>query len=173
MDALFAIFSRRSVRQYESGKLEEAQVENLLKAAMSAPSAGNARPWHFIVVEDHEILSQIPGIHPHAAMASHAPFAILVCAEPALEKYPGYWPQDCAAATQNILLAANAQGLGAVWCGVYPGIKDDSQFRKLFNLPDKVIPMSLVVIGKRPEGAGEPKDPGRYDQSRVHRNKFA
>lgn len=170
MDALFAIYTRRSIRQYDSGKVEEEQIRNLLKAGMSAPSAGNSRPWHFVVIDDQDKLAQIPAIHPHAQMAAQAALAILVCAEPGLEKYPGYWPQDCAAATQNILLAANAQGLGAVWCGVYPGITDDSKFRKLFALPDSVIPMSLVVIGRK---TSELKDPERYFEDRVHRNKFA
>ncbi len=170
MDALFAVYTRRSVRQYGSGGVDEAQIENLLKAGMAAPSAGNSRPWHFVVIDDVAKLSEISEIHPHAKMAAHAALAIMVCAEPALERYPGYWPQDCAAATQNILIAAHAQGLGAVWCGIYPGIKDDSAFRKLFCLPDSVIPLSLVVLGPEKE---EPKDPGRFDKDRVHRNMFA
>lgn len=169
MDALFAVYTRRSVRQYDSGGIGEEQVENLLRAGMAAPSAGNSRPWHFIVIDDAKKLSEISDIHPHAKMAVHAALAIVVCADPTLERSPGYWPQDCAAATQNILIAAHAQGLGAVWCGIYPGIKDDSSFRKLFCLPDSIVPLSLVVLGPQKK---EPEDPGRYDKDRVHRNVF-
>ena len=103
-----------------SEAVSEADVTELLEAAMAAPSAGNQQPWHFIVIRDRAVLNAIPGFHPHAAMALHAPVGILVCGDPALEKHPGYWVQDCAAATENLLLAVAAKGLGAVWCGVYP-----------------------------------------------------
>lgn len=168
MDTLFAMFTRRSVRQYDPGKVEEEQIENMLKAAMSAPSARNSRPWHFVVIDEPEKLSKISFAHPHASMAANATLAILVCSEPELEKISGYWQQDCAAATQNILLAAHAQALGAVWCGIYPGVSD-SELRELFELPEGIIPMSIVVIGRKPS---EPKDPERYMAERVHRNKF-
>ena len=169
MDALFAIYTRRSVREYDPGHVEEEQLENLLKAAMSAPSAGNSRPWQFVVIDDREKLARIPFIHPHAKMAAHAAMAILVCGDPERERYPGLWPQDCAAATQNILLAAHAQALGAVWCGVYPDKELPEAFRELLEIPEEIIPFSLVVIGRRPS---EPKDPERYDSSRVHLNKY-
>lgn len=169
MDTLLAIFTRRSVRNYEPGQLTKEQINNLLKAAMAAPSAGNSQPWHFVVVDDHNKLKQISSFHPYAKMASQAALAILVCAEPALEKFPGYWPQDCAAAVQNILLAAHAQGLGAVWVGIHPG-NDSAPFKELFELPQGIEPMALVVIGS---SSSAPEDPKRYLPERVHLNKFA
>ena len=168
MDTLSAIFTRRSVRKYQPGELTEKQIENLLKAAMSAPSAANSQPWHFVVVDDHKKLNQISSFHPYAKMAAEAALAILVCAEPALEKFPGFWPQDCAAAVQNILLAAHAQALGAVWVGIYPG-NDSTPFRELFELPQGIEPMALVVIGSAPSN---PEEPERYLPERVHYNKF-
>ena len=168
MDALFAIYTRRSVRQYAPGKVEEDQIDKLLRAGMAAPSAGNSRPWHFIVIDDPEKLAKVPTALPYAQMAAQAALAIMVCADPGLERFPGYWPQDCAAATQNILLAAHAQGLGAVWCGIYPG-NEEHTVREIFDIPKTIMPLSLIVIGKDPT---ESKDPGRYDADRVHRNRF-
>ena len=169
MDALFAIFSRRSVREYLPGKLEEGQIDNLLKAGMSAPSAGNARPWQFVVIDQPEKLAAIPSVHPYARMAAGAPLAVLICGDPEKERYPGFWPQDCAAAAQNILLAAHAQGLGAVWCGVYPEEERVQLFQEMFSIPPAVIPFALIVIGR---SASEAQDPERYDSRRVHRNKY-
>ena len=168
MDTLSAIFTRRSVRKYQPGQISQEQTNNLLKAAMAAPSAANSQPWHFVVVDDHKKLTQIATFHPYAKMAAEAAQAILVCAEPGLEKFPGFWPQDCAAAVQNILLAAHAQGLGAVWVGIYPG-NDPKPFCELFELPQGIEPMALVVVGL---DSSTPEDPKRYLSERVHQNKF-
>jgi len=120
MDVLQAILTRRSVRRYQTTPVPEPLVEKLLAAAMSAPSARNSQPWRFVVIDDRTLLDQVPAINPYAEMARRAPLAILICADPSLEKSPGYWMLDCAAAAQNMLLAAHGLGLGAVWCGVYP-----------------------------------------------------
>ena len=116
MNTLDAIRTRRSVRKYAAGRKPVAPetVRILLEAAMAAPSAGNQQPWHFVVVDDPAILDQIPAIHPFAQMAREAPLAVLVCGDTSLEKHKGYWVQDCAAAVENLLLAAHDQGLGAV-----------------------------------------------------------
>ena len=111
---------------------------------MAAPSAGNQQPWHFIVIRDRAVLNAIPGFHPHAGMALHAPVGILVCGDPALEKHPGYWVQDCAAATENLLLAVAAKGLGAVWCGVYPKPERVEGFTRLLGIPAPVTPFAFV-----------------------------
>ena len=120
MDTLLAIRTRRSIRAYQDKPVPEELTQKLLAAAMQAPSARNQQPWQFIVIDDRALLAKIPGVMPNAAMAAEAPLAILVCAELALEKSQGYWVLDCAAAVENMLLAAHALGLGAVWCGVYP-----------------------------------------------------
>ena len=168
MDALFTMLSRRSVRSYQPGEITQEQIDNLLKAAMAAPSAGNSQPWHFVVVNEREKLTQISVIHPHAKMADQAKLAIMVCADPTLEKYTDFWPQDCAAAVQNILLAAHAQGLGAVWTGIYPAI-NPKVFREMFELPQNIEPFALVVVGN---SSKEPQEVKRYLANRVHLNTF-
>jgi nitroreductase len=114
MDAIQAILTRRSIRQYTQAPVPTELVETLLRAASSAPSAGNRQPWQFAVIRDRAKLDAIPGFHPHAEMVRSARLAILVCADASAQPDPGYWVQDCSAAMQNLLLAAHAQGLGAV-----------------------------------------------------------
>lgn len=171
MDTLSAIFTRRSVRTYAKAALSQEQIDNLLKAAMLAPSAGNSQPWHFVLVNEPALLEEVATIHPHAQMITAAKLAILVCAEPALERFSGFWPQDCSAAIQNILLAAHAQGLGAVWVGIYPALAPEP-FKKMFHLPVGIEPMSLVVIGKNTTENLQKEPPDRYLANRIHFNKF-
>ena len=167
MEAYEAITSRRSIRKYVAKNIPAGYTEKLLKAAMAAPSAGNQQPWHFIVVTDHEILDAIPKFHPYSQMLYKAPLAILVCADTDIETHPGYWVEDCSAATENILLAAHAQGLGAVWLGIYPREERIVDIKKLFGLPASVMPLSLVAIGFPAEDK-LPAD--RYNEERVHHN---
>jgi nitroreductase len=169
MDMMEKILSRKSIRQYIAKPVPRQMINEILHAAMSAPSAGNERPWHFIVLTDRVLLDEIPKFHPHAAMLKQAGVAILVCGDVALEKYKGYWVLDCAAATENLLLAVHARGLGAVWCGVYPTGDRVQNFRKLLNLPDNIIPFSLIPIGFPAE---EKKAGDRFDGSRVHENRW-
>lgn len=167
MDALDVILTRRSIRKYTSDPITPEQVRNLLRAAFAAPSAGDQRPWHFVVITDRTLLDQVPTFHAHAKMILEAPLAILVCAEPALETHKGYWVQDCAAATQNILLAAHAMGLGAVWLGVYTRPEREAGLRRLLSIPDDIVPFALVAIGH----PAEQKPPSqRWDDARVHQN---
>jgi nitroreductase len=165
MDALDAILSRRSIRQYAAEPVPEETVRTLLEAAMSAPSAGNQRPWQFVVITDRRTLEAVPRIHPYARMATEAAVAVVVCGDTRLEKHKGFWVQDCSAAIQNILIAARALGLGAVWCGIYPREERVAGFRKLLSLPPEVIPLALVPVG----WPAEEKPPaGRFDERRVH-----
>jgi len=169
MEAMEAILSRRSIRKYTADPIPEELINDLLKAAMSAPSASNERLWHFIVIDDHGILDKIPEFHPHSSMLKYAPLAIAVCADLELEINRGCWALDCSAATQNILIAAQAKGLGAVWLGIYPSEERITGMRKLLGLPQQVIPLSVVSIGY-PAEEKSPKD--RYDASRVHHNSW-
>ncbi|HXY53456.1 MAG TPA: nitroreductase family protein [Nitrospirota bacterium] len=169
MDALTTIFSRRSIRLYTTKSVSREMVVEILKAAMSAPSAGNERPWHFIVLTDRAILDAIPKFHPYSAMLKQAHVAILVCGDMTLEKHEGYWTLDCAAATENILLAAHAKGLGAVWCGVYPTKERVANLKKLLNLPGHIVPFSLIPLGFPAE---EKQTQDRFDGSRVHENRW-
>jgi len=169
MDALEAIHTRRSIRRYEDRAVPEELVEDVLRAAMMAPSAVNKQPWHFVVIDDRKLLSEIPKINPNAAMAAGAPLAILVCGDLKLEHPSGYWVVDCAAAVENLLLAAHAVGLGAVWTGVYPLQQRIDGLKKLFGLPEHVMPHTLVVLGYPAE---QPPSQDRYRPERVHRNGF-
>lgn len=170
MDALQAILTRRSVRRFSPTPVAQETVTALLRAAMAAPSAGNEQPWEFVVIRDRGILDEIPKLHPYAAMAKEASVVVAVCGDTAREKYEGFWVQDCSAATENLLLAAHAQGLGAVWVGVHPRPERVEAFRKLLGLPKTIIPLCLVPIGYPAE---PPAPADRFDPSRVHEDRFA
>lgn len=165
MHALEAIRTRRSIRQYQDKPVSQDLVQQILAAAMSAPSACNAQPWQFVVIRDRKILKEVPRVNSHAAMAEHAPLAILVCGDLSLEISAGFWVVDCAAAVQNLLLAAHALGLGAVWTGVWPREDRIDEFRRLLNLPQHVVPHSLIPLGYPAE---QPLHEDRYRAERVH-----
>lgn len=169
MDTIKAIKTRRSVRKYTNETLTDEIVKILLESAMSGPSAGNQQPWQFLVINDHEIIDKIPEVHQGAPYAPDAPLAILVCGDTNLEKFKGFWSIDCSIATQNLLLAAHAEGLGAVWTGVYPMEDRVSGIKDLLDLPENIIPFAFIPIGY-PDQELAPID--RYDESRVHYNKF-
>jgi len=169
MDAMEAILSRRSIRRYTDKPVSDEVVKELLEAAMSAPSAGNEQPWHFVVIRDRQILNEIPKIHPYSGMLKEAPLGILICGDESLQKYKGYWVQDCSAATENLLIAINAKGLGGVWLGVYPIEDRVIGIRKLLGMPESVIPFSLISLGYPAE---QKTSSNRYDESRVHHDKW-
>jgi len=165
MDALEAIHTRRSIREYEDRPVPDELVREIIAAAMSAPSAGNSRPWQFVAITDRDLLGRIPQIHPYAAMAARAPLAVLICGDLSLEQYPGNWIADCSAATQNLLLAAHAEGLGAVWTGVYPDQARVENFRKLLDLPEHIVPLALVPVGYPTH---QPGRQDRYEEEKIH-----
>jgi nitroreductase len=167
MDVLEAIKTRRSIRTYQARPVPDELIEQVIAAAMMAPSARNGQPWQFVVIDDRTLLDRVPEFHPHAEMARHAPVGILVCGDLKREASPGYWPIDCAAATQNLLLAAHALGLGAVWTGVYPRQPRMDGFRTLLNLPEHIVPHTFVPLGYPAE---RPTSTDRYEPARVHRN---
>ncbi len=168
MDAMHAILSRRSIRGYTSDPVSEDTVSALLRAAMGAPTAGN-EPWHFVVVRDRRILDEIPRFHHHAQMLKQAQVGLVICGDPTLEHLKGRWVLDCAAATQNILIAANALGLGACWVGIYPVEERIQALRDLVGIPGHVIPLSMVSLGH----PAEKKDPpDRFRVERIHRDRW-
>jgi len=169
MQALEAIKTRRSIRKFKPQEISKEIQRELLEAAMLAPSAGNEQPWQFVVIDDRKILEQIPQICPTASMCRQSPLAILVCSDRNLEKYPDFWVQDCSAATQNILLAAHALGLGAVWAGVYPMKERVEGFRKMFLLSEEITPFALIALGYPDE---EPVPARRFRVERVHYNRW-
>ncbi|MCL2814097.1 MAG: nitroreductase family protein [Oscillospiraceae bacterium] len=165
MTVIEAIRNRRSIRRFKPGeKVDGQQLKLLLEAAMLAPSACNTRPWEFIVVKDREKLDLIRKTHPYTGMLETASLAIVICALPDVQKdiANGYFPQDCGAATENILLAAVELGLGACWCGVYPKEDRIAEIQKI--LGTKKLPFNIIAVGV-PDEAPAPR--GRYDESKV------
>lgn len=169
MNTLEAIHTRRSVRSFMNKPVPMELLDELVRAAMCAPSAGNQQPWQFVIVDDRILLNGVMEVTPNAKMCKEARAAILVCGDTKKEKYPGFWVQDCSAATENLLLAAHERGLGAVWTGIYPIAERVEGFRGLFELPEHVIPLCLVPIGY-PAKAAALVD--RFQAERVHHNKW-
>jgi nitroreductase len=134
---------------------------------MAAPSAGNQQPWEFIVVTDRDLLDKITKVHPYAKMLLGAPAAIIVCGNTNREKHAGFWVQDCSAAVENMLLEATHQGLGSVWLGVHPRQDRVDGLKKLFNMPESVIPLAVVALGYANE---QPTPVDRFNPAYVHRN---
>ncbi|MCR3758310.1 nitroreductase family protein [Clostridium felsineum] len=163
------ILKRRSIRKYKGIKVGNEIVDELLKAGMAAPSAGNEQPWEFMVLRDKDTMEKITEVHAYSKMLLSADVAIVVCGDIDKEKVKGFWVQDCSAATENILLAAEEKGLGAVWLGVYPMEDRVSGIRKLLNLPSNIIPLSIISIGYPDENK---EASNRYNTSRVHYDKW-
>ncbi len=170
--ALENILTRTSVRSYTEQPVEPAKVELLLRAGMAAPTAMNKQPWHFVVLDTREALDRLVSANPRAGMLKQAPLAIVVCGDmtKALEgKAREYWIQDCSAATENILLAAHALGLGAVWTGTYPIEDRVKATTEALSLPEHIIPLCTIVIGY-PKGDEQPKD--KWKPENVSYGKF-
>jgi len=170
MDVLNAIHTRRSVRRFADQVVTEPQVERLLRAAMAAPSAMNEQPWRFVVVRDAEMRTKLSEISPYAGPIARASVAIAVLAHPTSTKAPNRWTMDCSAATQNILLAAHASGLGTCWIGVFPEAEREAAVVKLMGVADDMRVLCLVAVGV-PEGAGADVD--RYNPEFVHKERWS
>jgi nitroreductase len=170
METMEAIFTRKSVREYSSQAVPDELVQILLEAAMQAPSAGNQQPWHFVVVNEREQLNVLADVLPFGKMIPSAQLGIVICADLDLERYQGFWMQDCSNATMSILLAAHDQGLGAVWVAIYPEEDRITGVKKILGLPEKVIPLCVVPIGYP---AVRPEVPARrYEENRLHHNRW-
>ncbi len=159
------ILTRRSIRKFLDKPVSDEKIKTILQAAMSSPSAGNMQPWEFIVIKKREILDKVPDIHPYAKMTLEAPVSIVVCCDTSKKVREGFWIQDCSAASQNILLAANALDLGSVWCGIYPNEELTKAFQVLLEMPSDVYPVNIIPIGY-PAEKKEPSD--RYEEERIH-----
>lgn len=161
------ILSRRSIRKYTSEHVGEEDIKTLLEAAMAAPSASNRKPWHFVVVTERTKLDKLADSHRYGKMLYDAPLCVAVCGDPSASER--FWVQDCSAATENLLLAATALGLGAVWLGVHPSRERVADVRGILGIPEGVTPLNLVSIG-HPAEEKEPRT--QYDEQRVHREKW-
>ena len=169
--AIENIMTRTSVRQYKNQPVEQEKIDIMLKAAMAAPTAVNLQPWHFIVITDKQTIGLLSGQQP-----TNAPLLIAVCGDTdktttpdGKMKLPDFWVEDVSAATENLLLAAHALGLGAVWTGVYPAMDRTAEVANVLNCPKNIVPMAVVRIGY-PDESPEPKD--KFKEENISYNKF-
>jgi len=169
METLKAILTRRSIRKYSNKNIPEEYYELLLKAAMHAPSARNRQPWHFIIISDRNILKKLAAVNPSWKMLETAASAIVVCGDLNLEDAESFIIQDCAAATQNILLAAHESGLGSVWLGVHPKEDRLKPLIEILKIPGHILPVSMVSLGKPDE---DREQPDRYNIERIHQDSW-
>ena len=158
--AIETIMTRTSIRSFTDRQVSADTIEMLLRAGMAAPTAVNKQPWHFVVVNDRAKLDELGGNGRQSQMWKESPLAIVVCGDmdKALEgPAQAFWVQDCSAATENILLAAHALGLGAVWTGCYPMEERMANVSQVLNLPETIIPLCVIVMGY-PNEQPDPKD---------------
>jgi nitroreductase len=170
-DKLRFIFGRRSIRAYAPGAISESEINQLLQAAMAAPSAVAKDPWRFVVIRQPETLAALAAALPNGGMLAAAPLGIIVCGdlEAAHDRQLSYLLQDCSAAIENLLLAAHALGLGACWLGVHPREDRMAKLKKILSLPAPVIPVAGIAIGR----PGEEKEPRtRFNRDYVHWEKW-
>ncbi|MBN2486205.1 MAG: nitroreductase family protein [Bacteroidales bacterium] len=169
MELFEAIFNRRSVRKYTPEKVDDSLLHKIIEAGMYAPSAVNKMPWHFLIIRSADGFSAIMEANPNAGMLKQANVAILVCFDKHLQHDIGYGPVDCSAATQNMLLAAHALGLGACWIGIYPRQNRIDLLHGFFKLPEPIVPFSVISLGYANE---EKKMPQRFFKDRIHDGKW-
>jgi len=169
--AIENIMTRTSIRQYKDQPVEQEKIDIMLKAAMAAPTAVNLQPWHFIVIDDKQTIGMLSGRQP-----TNAPLLIALCGDTnkttmpdGKGKLPDFWVQDVSAATENLLLAAHALGLGAVWTGVYPNMERTAEVANVLNCPPHIVPLAVVRVGY-PDESPAPKD--KFKEENISYNKF-
>ncbi len=170
--AITNIMTRVSVRQFTGEKITQAQVDTLLRAAMAAPSAINKQPWAFFVVTDQALIDRLGEALPYSRCQNGAACAIIPCGDlsKAIEgEMANFWINDVSAATENILLAAHAMGLGAVWTGLHPDMKRAQMVQEMLGLPEHIIPLCIVPVGYPAE---QPAVKEKYTEENIHYNKW-
>lgn len=175
MTAIEAIMTRTSVRHYTDQAISQDTIEIILRAAMAAPTAVNRQPWEFIVIESKESMRRLMSACPHAKMLDEASAAIVPCVNlsevidgETAER--GFWIQDVSAATENLLIAAHALGIGAVWTGVYPDSTRVKAVQSQLNMPDSILPLAVVPMGY-PAGEQQPKN--KWNPAKVHHEAYS
>lgn len=167
MDAMECIFSRTSVRSFQKKDVGDKVITEILKAGMAAPSAVNMQPWIFVVVRERALLDKLADKLPYTKMAAQSNVAIVVCGDLRKtidQREQEYWVEDCSAATQNVLLAAHALGLGAVWTAVYPVAERVNTVLSILELPEYLVPLNVIPIGYSGETGG-PKN--KWDPDKI------
>jgi nitroreductase len=170
-ETIKTIKNRKSVRHFTGDAVSKEDLKKLLEAGMSAPTAVNKQPWSFVAVTDRKTLDALADKLPSAKMLFQAGAAIIICAIPekAYDKIKEFAVIDCSLAGENILLAAESLGLGALWTASYPDPARMSTVREILNIPIDVIPLCVIPIGK-PTGEDKPKD--KYDENNIHWDKW-
>ena len=168
METIKAIMTRRSIRAWTNEPVTEEERKILFEAAMNAPSAADARPWHFVAIDEPEVIRQFTDMGG-TEMLAESTFLVLVCGDPSKETYTGFWPQDCSCAAQNMQLAAHDIGIGCVWIAVYPLEDRVRLFREVLVIPEDIVPFALLAMGV-PNEVVAPEY--RYDETRLHQNKW-
>lgn len=165
-ERLKTIFARRSIRAYSSEPVSEADIQSLLEAGMAAPSGSNRKPWYFVVITDRDMLQDLAEAHPYGKMMANAAVGIAVCGDPAISDW---WVQDCAAATENILIAVTGLGLGGVWLGCHGRPEREQAVRNVLGIPQRLGVLSLLSIGHPAEHKAART---QFDPTRVHRDRW-
>ena len=169
-EAINTILTRRSIRKYENKPVEREKIDCILECACAAPSANNLRPWHFVEITERKTLDALADALPHGKMLAQATLAIVVCGENEIEGSPHpWWEQDCAAAMQNILVAAAALGLGSVWLGVHHNATNSKNVHEIVEVPEYIQVLGIAAIGY----AAEHKPPySGVDKSHIHKGRW-
>lgn len=168
METIKAIMTRRSIRTWTSEPVTAGERKIIMEAAMNAPSAADARPWHFVTLDDPEVIQQFTEMGG-TEMLAESTFMVLVCGDVSKEIYPGFWPQDCSCAAQNMQLAAHDIGIGCVWIAIHPLEEREQVCRKVLDIPEDITPFALLAMGV-PNEVLAPES--RYDEERLHSNKW-
>lgn len=158
------IFARKSVRTFEDKTVSKDTLELIIKAGMAAPTGMNKQPWQFFVFSGKKEMAELSEKLPYAKMLKEAGAAIIVLGNPDISKL---WYLDCSAATQNILLAVESMGLGAVWTAGYPYEDRMGAIKEALGVPDPWLPLCLIPVGY-PKGEQKAKD--KWDPAKVHFN---
>lgn len=169
MNVIEAIHTRRSIRKHTGEPVSPKDIEVILKAGFQAPSAHNLQPRDYIVVKNKDTLERITEAHPHAKMLARAGLGIIVCGDVEKQSEIGFLVADCAAAIQNMLLAAHGIGLGAVWCGLHPKPHLTDSIRDICELPPQIIPVGLIAIGHTDE---KKEAQERFNPAKLHYDKW-
>jgi nitroreductase len=164
---LDVIHSRKSVRNFTGEPVSKADLEKIVKAGMAAPSAVNMQPWSFVIVNERKKLDELAAGLPYAKMLTKAGAAIIVCTDSkaAANGSQDFAIIDASLAGENILLAVEAMGLGAVWTAAYPDQDRMKLVRKVLKIPEDIIPLNVIPIG-HPTGEDKPKD--KYKKEKIH-----
>ncbi len=170
--AITNIMTRVSVREFTGEKITDEQIDILLRAAMAAPSAINKQPWAFIVVKDEAVIKQLGEALPYSRCSNKPAIAIIPCGDlsKAIEgEMAAFWINDVSAATENILLAAHAMGLGAVWTGLHPDMNRAAMVQQMLGLPEHIIPLCVVPVGVPAE---QPEVKDKYKAENIHYDRW-